>query len=629
MTMIRLLGPVEVLDDDGVVHAPKTPLRRTLLALLAMEAGNVVEPDLLLERIWDGRPPGSGLRALRFHLSHLRKEVPVDDLIVTVPGGYRLDAEVDIDHVESTLDHLMAMDPQHRVELIRELLDRWRGEPLLDVEACVTLDHQRQRLTELRHTLTEQLYEALVDNGETTTVISELLGLCLQQPLREHLWASLIVAQYRAGLQADALRSYDRLRRNLLEELGANPSPQLRELEHRILDHSPTLEMPTTVSGRGNLTGRPPELIGRDDDIRIVVEQLAAHQLVTITGVGGVGKTSLARSVAHRLADDTTETWIVELAPLLDPADVLSTIATTVGITAPTPAPADLADLLRRRGQMLLVLDNCEHVIDGVRHVVETLTSTPNVQVLATSRIQLACRDEQVVRLAPLQHSADAIDLFARESRRRDPTFTVGNGRRDVIGAICEQLDRIPLAIELAAARTRSLGLGDIYDQLSELLDNRPSQPSRASSDDRHDTMTAAIAWSTDILEPDTAAGLGVLTVNAGTFDLKAAAALLDLVTDRPAFDVIDELVSHSLIEPIRVDTGLRYRILEPVRHFAADTLLDDPTAARDRHLDHFLDTLEDAYHTLGTTSSDPIVAILRHEVDNLRAVHEWALETG
>jgi predicted ATPase/DNA-binding SARP family transcriptional activator len=631
MTMIRLLGPVEVLDDDGIVHAPKTPLRRTLLALLALEAGRVVEPDRLLDRIWDGTPPDSGLRALRFHLSRLRKEVPVDDLIATVPGGYRLDADVDVAEVDTTLERLAGMDPAHRVEIVRELLDRWRGEPLVDVEGCATLDHERQRLGELRTTLAEQLYTARVDAGESSTVISELTGLCLEHPLREQLWASLITAQYRAGLQADALRSYDRLRRNLLEELGADPSPPLKELERRILDHSPALQSPERrTTTRGNVSEPPPDLIGRDDDVQTVVDLLTAHSLVTIAGVGGVGKSSLARSVAHRVAGDAEhrvgEVWYVELAPLADADDVLTTIATTLDITAPVADVTDLAAILRRRGDVVVVLDNCEHVIDTAADIARHLAAEPGLRVLATSRIQLGVPDERIVRLTPLADLDDAVELFAREARRRDPTFLLGNGRTDVIRAICEQLDRIPLAIELAAVRTGSLGLGDIYDQLSQLLASRPSG---SHADARHATMTAAITWSTDTLDPDAASGLGVLSVLAGTFDFTAAAALLALVTGRPAFDVIDELVSHSLLEVIRVDDGLRYRFLEPVRQFAANTLLADPSAARDRHLDHYLDTLEDAYRTLGTTSSDPIVAILQHDIDNLRAVHQWALATS
>jgi predicted ATPase/DNA-binding SARP family transcriptional activator len=627
MTTIRLLGPVEVLDGDGIVHAPKTPIRRTLLALLAIEAGTVVEPDRLLDRIWDGHPPESGLRALRFHLSRLRKEVPVDDLIVTVPGGYRLDADVDLEDVEAALDRLAGMDPDHRVEVVRELLGRWRGEPLVDVESCIALDHERQRLTELRATLTEQLYTARVDAGESSTVISELTGLCLEHPLREPLWASLITAQYRAGLQADALRSYDRLRRNLVEELGADPSPPLRELERRILDHSPTLQASApTSTARGNLTAAPPGLLGRDGDTQLVLDQLAAHSLVTIAGVGGVGKSSLARQVAHSLAHPGNEVWFVELAPLSDAGHVLSTITATVGITSATPTPDELATLLRRRGEVVLVFDNCEHVVDGAAAVAARLAAEPGLRVLTTSRIQLGLADERIVRLAPLDDLDDAVELFAREARRRDPTFVLGNGRTDVIRAICDQLDRIPLAIELAAARTGSLGLGDIYDQLSQLLASRPVG---THADDRHATMTAAIAWSTDILPADAAAGLGVLSVVPGTFEFKAAAALLGSVATRPAFDVIDELVSHSLVEVIRLHDGLRYRILEPVRQHAAANLLDEPEAARDRHLEHYLDALEAAYLQLGTTSSDPIVDILRHDIDNLRAVHEWALESG
>ena len=632
MTTIRLLGPVDVLDDDGVVHAPKTPLRRNLLALLALEAGKVVEPDRLLDRIWDGTPPDSGLRALRFHLSRLRKEVPVENLIVTVPGGYRLDADVDLQEIEARAGDLGDLDLDPRIDALTTLIRRWRGEPLLDVESCHALDHERQRMSELRLGLVEQLFAARVEAGQSTTVISELTGLCLEQPLREHLWASLITAQYRAGLQADALRSYDQLRRNLVEQLGVSPSRPLRDLERRLLDQSPTLDAaappdePDRVTAIGNLRGSSPQLVGRDTDRKTVIEELRSHPLVTITGVGGVGKTSLAISVAHELATEMDEVWTIELAPLRDEGDILPTIAATLGVTARTSTADELASVIGRRGRVLLVLDNCEHLVEGVTEIARSFAADDHLAVLATSRVQLGAERGRSIRIAPLRESEDAIELFVREALRYDPGFDVFDDDTALVEAICERVDRIPLAIELAAARSRSLGLDVIDEQLAELLDARRAG---SNADDRHETMIATIRWSTDRLEADLAATLGVLTVNAGTYDLEAVAALSELVTDRAAFEVVDELVSNSLIETVRVGRHVRYRILEPVRQFAAGALLDDLEAARDRHLEHFLDRLENAYESLGSTSDEPIREIIDHDLDNLRALHEWALESG
>jgi predicted ATPase len=494
------------------------------------------------------------------------------------------------------------------------------------------LDHERERMSELRLGLIERLFEARVEAGQSTAVISELTGLCLDHPLREHLWASLITAQYRAGLQADALRSYDQLRRNLVERLGVSPSPPLRDLERRLLDQSPTLDataphdQPDRAIATGNLRGPPPQLIGRDTDRKTVIEELRNHRLVTITGVGGVGKTSLALVVAHEFAAEMDEVWSIGLAPLRDEADVLPTIAATLGVTAGTPTADDLVSVIRHRGRLLLILDNCEHLVDGVAEIARAFATDDRIYVLATSRVQLGAYNEQLIRLAPLAGRDDAIELFVREAARNDPAFSLFDDDAVLVEEICERVDRIPLAIELAAARSRSLGLDVIHRQLTELLDSPRSRP---HADERHETMTATIHWSTDRLEPDLAACLGVLTVHAGTFDLDATAALVDLVSDRPAIEVVDKLIAESLIEPVRAGHRVRYHILEPVRQYAAGTLLTDPTNARDRHLEHFLDRLEGAYQLLGTTSDEPIREIIAHDLDNLRAVHGWALGSG
>jgi DNA-binding SARP family transcriptional activator len=173
MVTVRLLGPVDVLDDDGNRYAPNTPLRRTLITALALDAGHVVEADRLLEQVWDGDPPTSGRRTLRFHLSRLRREVAIDDVIITVPGGYRLDADVDSAEINEAVAYVAKTDPEHRVELARTLLGRWRGEPMVDAKPCDLVDHERRRLAELQLALTEQLYSALVDTGEATTLIRQ------------------------------------------------------------------------------------------------------------------------------------------------------------------------------------------------------------------------------------------------------------------------------------------------------------------------------------------------------------------------------------------------------------------------------------------------------------------------
>ena len=232
--LVRLLGPIDVVDEDGQAHAPGSPLRRTILALLAVEAGQVVDAERLMDLAWNGQPPDSGLRALRFHISKLRGEVP-DRLIETVGSGYRLEAHTDVDRSAE-------IDPAHALEL-------WRGDPLADVEPCDALDQERRRLDELRLTLSEVGYERRLDRGEADELVAELTRVCEQHPLRERLWACLARAHAGAGHQAEALRAVEQLRVSLRDTLGADLSPPLKELERSLLDpespHRSTSALPT------------------------------------------------------------------------------------------------------------------------------------------------------------------------------------------------------------------------------------------------------------------------------------------------------------------------------------------------------------------------------------------------
>ncbi len=375
-----------------------------------------------------------------------------------------------------------------------------------------------------------------------------------------------------------------------------------------------------------NLRGHPPELIGRSDDLCDLEELLTEHGLVTVTGVGGVGKTSLARAVAHNWSGRADEVWFVELAPVSDASMVASRLSKTVGIAG---APSDvgrICEVLSRRGSVLVVLDNCEHVIGPAAVLAEGMAGLDNVTVLATTRLEMEVPGERVLRLGPLGVSDPSAELFVREARRRTPGFEVLEGDRAVIEAICQAVDGIPLAIELAAAKTRSIDVAQILDRLDVVLGTAAR---RSRADDRHATMTAAIDWSIDLLHRDSAVVMGALTVFAGTFDLTAVTDILARLGEvADAVEEIDELVAHSLVEPVRTELGVRYRLLEPVRQRAQQTLLSDPARASDAHLEHYLDRLEEAYEILGTSSCDPILNLLFHDLDNLRALHDWALES-
>lgn len=415
-----------------------------------------------------------------------------------------------------------------------------------------------------------------------------------------------------------------------LTDLGTHPLKGL-SLPERIhqLDAGPE---PTTFdplrvarTGASNLRGGPPSMVGRDEDLAGVLHALGQQPLVTLAGIGGVGKTTLATAVAHEAAEAHDEVWFVELAPVA-PGTVTSATASILGMTGVPDDPGHLASALARRGNVLVVLDNCEHVIDEAATLAECLAREPGVRCLATSRLELEVATEHVYRLAPLDVTDPAAALFERVARQRNPGFVLDSANRSAVEEICARVDGIPLAIELAAAKARSLEPSAILARLDSVLSS-PARRPRGQS--RHATMSAAIDWSIDLLDEDLAQALGVLTVFNGTFDLDAGEHVLGAVLGVDGSSVLDELVAHSLVETLSTVAGTRYRLLGPVRQRASDTLLSEPTPARDAHADHFLDRQESAYELLGSTSSKPIRDLLAFDLDNLGSVHRWTFDSG
>jgi predicted ATPase len=375
---------------------------------------------------------------------------------------------------------------------------------------------------------------------------------------------------------------------------------------------------------RHNLSQHAVTLIGRDDEVDRMLELTESNRLVTVTGAGGIGKTSLAAAIAHRLADrDDSEVWWCDLVSA-DDDDVVLRVAESIGLRTGTDDAAAVARALSHRDAVWLVIDNCEHVRARVATAVEELLRGSDVRVITTSRRPLNVAGEAVMPLGPLSTDDDAVELFVRHASNRG--LDVGD-HREAIARICRRLDGVPLAVVLAAAHTRTLSPVDIETRLDRLL--TPSHSARGESGRRHETITATIDWSVDLLDEAATAALGELAVFAGSFDLTAAEAILDVPVDGDPVLVLAELVDHSLVESFVTHGLVRYRLLEPIRQHAAARLWQNPDATRNRHLEHYLRRLEDAHDALATTSSAPMQSLVDFEMDNLGAVHGWALRSG
>ncbi|HZX03135.1 BTAD domain-containing putative transcriptional regulator [Kribbella sp.] len=542
-----VLGPLLVRTDAGEpVAVPDTKVRMLLLDLLA-NAGTPVSADRLIEDLWGSRPPRNPTGTLQARVSQLRSaleraEVGARALVRHGPAGYTLDAE----DVDSNI-----FEGYVRAGRPREALELWRGRPYVDVQ-----DHEFARAA--REHL-EELYLTALEHGDG--VLPRTTELVRQRPLDERLHAVHLRALYRAGRQHEALRAYAELREALSTELGADPGPELAALHQAILRHDPSLQHPAALPAPLN------PLIGRAETLAAVRQQLGANRLVTLVGPGGVGKTRLAVEVGRGIGGAR----LVELAPLRAD-DVLEALAAALEFRDESgDLLPRLIDSLRTR-QILLILDNCEH-LELADLVQRLLSAAPGVRVLATSREALGVPGEQVVEVPPLTPAA-AAELFKARA-----------GVTEDVSAICERLDGIPLALELAATRVRALGVQGLAERLDDrfrLLSGGKAGP------ERQRTLRATIDWSWDLLADDERQLLRRLAVHAGTFSLEAAAQVSELPEH-----VLLALVDKSLV----VATAGRYRLLESIAAYSLERLTEagEEAALRQRHATYYLTLAQQA----------------------------------
>ncbi len=687
---IGLLGPL-VLRCDGTEIQPEAAKQQIVLAALACRPGEIVTVDALVDELWGDHAPRTAANTLQTYVSRLRRRVGAADrgahqLIRTRAHGYQLtvaddaiDATRFVALVERARD-VRIRDLRAGHELLTEALTLWRGPAFASLEVGSLLGPEATRLEELRLTASCERIELAIDLGRHAAVIHELQALITAQPLRERLSELLMTALYRSGRQVEALEVYRSLRALLVEELGIEPGPGIRAVQRTVLAQEPVprppapgpipvstlVAMPTdrgagtepaVLLGRARPADELPvpltELIGRDQDVRSICRGVRLHRLVTLTGAGGCGKTRVAIAVAERLRGSMAHgIGFVDLGELTRGEPVVEALAAGLGTTGgPDRPPIEgLVGRLRHQ-EMLVVLDNAEHLVTALAPLVERLvTACPGLRVLITSREPLRVAGEQVVAVRPLAVPSagpclldelvrvPAVRLFVERAASMRPGFELTDDSASSVIRICRTLDGLPLALELAAARLAVLGPEELADRLSDrfslLVVGSRTAP------DRHRTLRAAVAWSYDLLDDDERRLFARLGVFEGGFTLQAATAicgpvaerdLTDVAVEAEVLDLLGQLVAKSLVVAEPGPSGVRFRLLDTLRAFARERLVDagETGPLRRAHATWCLGRVLGAESRLGNRGQRRWCHHPNDEQDELCAALRWTLEVG
>lgn len=654
-----ILGPLEVRDEEGNPISIPGARERALLADLLIHAGEVVSADRLIEDLWADHQPDNAPNALQAVISRVRKALGPrgQDLVVTRVPGYVL--AVEADRVDWRRFERLVAEGRRLAEhaapgaaaRLGEGLALWRGPPLADFAYQDFAQLETMRLEEARLAALEDLIDAQLGEGRHAEAIGELEKLVAANPLRERLRGQLMLALYRSGRQVDALAAYRDARDVLQEELGLDPSPQLRELEQAILRQDPALAAPARpgVEPRHNLPARITSFVGRDRELRELAKLVGKHRLVTLTGPGGAGKSSLALELAAALVDSHPGgVWVVELAPLADEPSIEEAVAAAFGVREGPQAGAAVAGSPTDRvidflcaNDLLLILDNCEHLVESCARLADRfLHSAQGLTILATSREALGIPGEVVWPIPPLGLPdgttpldmlpvCDALRLFEERAASSRPSFALDAETTPVVAEICRRLDGMPLAIELAAARVRTLPPVEIAARLKDRF--RLLTGGGRTAVPRQRTLQATVDWSYGLLGERERLLFQSLSVFSDGWTLEAAEEVC-CGGELPREDVLDlltRLVDQSMV--VSAADGARFHMLETLREYA-HARLEEPGATREvrrRHVAYYLalgDRVDPETHAAGWWNW---MRGLEREAGNFRTALQWALEDG
>ena len=640
-----MLGPVELVGGGGVEIALQGNKMRGLLAALALEGGRPVSTERLIDILW-GEQEISGANVVQVLVSKLRRIVAnagERELVTTAAAGYQLTAgaaSVDLDAFVSLVDQARAAasEPGTSAALLGRAVRLWRGPPLGGTPDTEVLGGVRTRLWEMRNSAVDDLTDARLQLGRHHELAAELEQLVAEEPLRERRWAQLMRALYASGRQADAVRAFQRARDVLIDAVGAEPGPELRRLEAAVLAQDDAVLLPTVDTSaapighgfrrQGNLRHPVSACIGRDAEVRHVIGLLADNRLVTLLGPGGVGKTRLAQEIGVSMSDVPDGVWWVDAIATRTEHDLVAAVQRALGIEGGpvTDVGAGLtviATVLSGR-RALVVVDNCEHVVDAARSIVEELLGRcPELSVLATSRERLDLLAERAVDVAPLR-SDDAVALFRARMALDLPAGD--DASEAVVRDICERLDRLPLAVELAAARTRYASLDELARRLADRFDAL-SAAGRAADGRRRD-LRAVAAWSYELLDEQERVVFERLSVFSDGATAEAARVVCagGTVAATEVESTLHRLVDKSLVVADRSATPTRFRMLQTLADFATERLQARGTVdhARRAHAD-WVAALA-ASVAFGAPTDGPTIAAVQVEDAAIRDAVQWAL---